>query len=150
PRFGQMWSIHGLWLDYDGDGWLDLMIVSYCAWDPRTEPVCSDGTGRHAYCHPARYAPLPSRLFHSNRDGTFTDVSLASGIGAHKGKGMGAAAADFDGDGRIDIFVANDTEPNFLFRNRGDGTFEEVGRSAGVAYNQFGAAVSSMGVDFRD
>jgi enediyne biosynthesis protein E4 len=150
-RFGTMWGIHAAWLDYDADGWLDLLIVNYCVWDPVREPFCGDERpGGRSYCHPRMYAPLPNRLFHNNGDGTFTDVSTKSGIGAFRGKGMGAAAADFDGDGRVDVFIGNDTEPNFLFRNKGDGTFEEVAEKMSVAFNQFGGSVSSMGADFRD
>jgi hypothetical protein len=89
-------------------------------------------------------------LYRNNGDGTFRDVSQASGIGKHIGKGMGVAFADFDGDGRIDVFVANDTEPNFLFHNQGGGKFTEVGLKAGIAFNDDGRALSSMGVDFRD
>ncbi len=151
PRFGRMWGIHAAWLDYDSDGWLDLLVVNYCVWDPIREPFCGDDRpGGRSYCHPRMYAPLPDQLFHNNRDGTFTDVSAKSGIGHFPGKGMGAATADFDGDGHVDIFIANDTEPNFLFRNRGDGTFEEVAGQMSVALNQFGSTVSSMGADFRD
>jgi len=151
PEHGRMWGIHAAWLDYDHDGRLDLLVVNYCAWDPKTEPFCGDPRpGYRSYCHPNRYRALPNQLFRNNPDGTFSDVSDVSGIGRHLGKGMGAAIADYDGDGRIDIFVANDTEPNFLFRNLGSGRFAEVGLQAGVAYNQFGKALSSMGADFRD
>jgi enediyne biosynthesis protein E4 len=150
PLYGPLWSIHAAWLDFDRDGWLDLFIVNYCVWDPATEPFCGPDPALRTYCHPDRYAPLPNQLFRNNGDGTFTDVSVESGIARHLGKGMGAAVADVDDDGWPDIFVANDTVPNFLFRNRGDGTFEEVAAAWGVAVNQFGTAVSAMGADLRD
>src|SRR5688572_28629854 len=105
---------------------------------------------RVAYCHPRRFAPLPNQLFRNNRDGTFTDVSEAAGIGRHLGKGMGAAVADLDADGRPDVFVANDAEPSFLFWNRGAAGFEEVAMERGAAVNGFGLAVSAMGADWRD
>ena len=151
PKYGPMWSIHGAWGDFDRDGWLDLFVVNYCVWDPASEPFCGEqGPGLRTYCHPRHYAPLPNQLFRNNRDGTFSDVSTDSGVASHLGKGMGAAVGDVDGDGWADVFVANDTEPNFLFRNRGDGTFEEVAARWGVAVNQFGAPVSAMGADLRD
>jgi enediyne biosynthesis protein E4 len=150
PVFGPLWSIHGAWVDFDRDGWLDLFIVNYCRWDPANEPVCGPRSDIRTYCHPDRYAPLPNQLFRNNRDGTFGDVSVEAGIASHRGKGMGAAVGDIDGDGWPDVFVANDTEPNFLFRNRGNGTFEEVADQWGVAVNQFGSPVSAMGADLRD
>ncbi len=151
PQFGRMWGIHGVWFDFDRDGWLDLLVVNYCQWDPKTEPFCGDTRpGYRSYCHPGKYRPLPNQLLRNNHDGTFQDVSLASGIGRYLGKGMGAAAADVDNDGWPDVFVANDTEPNFLFRNLGNGKFDEIAAARGVAFNQFGTPVSSMGVDFRD
>ena len=151
PKYGPMWSIHGAWLDFDRDGWLDLFIVNYCVWDPAREPYCGEkALGARTYCHPRHYAPLPNQLFRNNGDGTFRDVSIDSDIGRHLGKGMGAAVGDVDEDGWPDVFVANDTEPNFLFRNRGDGTFEDIAAAWGVAVNQFGSPVSAMGADLRD
>ena len=123
--------------------------MNYCAWDPREEHACSIGTAR-TYCHPKYYDGLPNSLYHNNGDGTFTDVSAASGIAAHVGKGMGLSFLDFDQDGRLDVFVANDTAPNFLFRNAAPANFVEVALEAGVALNNDGRAVSSMGVDSRD
>jgi tetratricopeptide (TPR) repeat protein len=151
PRFGRMWGIHAAWVDVDNDGWLDLFIVNYCIWDPEKEPFCGDRRpGHRSYCYPGKYGALPNQLFHNNHDGTFTDISVSSGIDGHLGKGMGAAIADFDGDGLMDIFVANDTEPNFLFHNKGDSRFSEEAYERGVALNQFGTPMSSMGADFRD
>jgi hypothetical protein len=143
------WSVSAGWFDYDNDGLLDLFVVNYCAWDPEREHACTIGTS-HTYCHPKYYEGLPNNLYHNNGDGTFTDVSAASGVAAHIGKGMGLSFLDFDQDGRLDVFVANDTAPNFLFRNAGGGKFEEVALEAGVALNNDGRAVSSMGADSRD
>jgi hypothetical protein len=123
--------------------------VNYCKWSPELDPPCTIGKTR-TYCHPKYYAGLPNSLYHNNGDGTFTDVSVSSGIAAHIGKGMGVSFLDFDQDGRLDVFVANDTTPNFLFHNEGGGKFREVATTAGVAFNDDGRAVSSMGVDARD
>lgn len=147
----EIWSAGAGWFDFDGDGYLDLFVVNYVDWDPAKEPVCEDPQTHHrVHCHPRMYAGLPNTLYHNNGNGTFTDVSRESGIGRHIGKGMGVAFADFDGDGRMDALVTNDTLPNFLFRNLGNGKFEEVGVPAGIAFNDDGRALSSMGVDFRD
>ena len=145
------WSVAAGWFDYDNDGRLDLFVVRYVEWNPDLEPYCGlQQPGHRSYCHPKHYKPLPSALFHNEGDGTFRDVSASSGIGAHLGKGMGAVFGDVDGDGWMDVFVANDTTPNFLFRNRGNGTFEEIAIRAGVALNRDGEAKSSMGAEFRD
>ncbi len=149
PEYKTLWAVAAAWVDYDKDGWLDLFVSNYCVWDPAKEPICGD-TGQPDYCHPRLYHGLPNSLFHNNHDGTFTDVSQASGIRKHIGKGMGIGVADFDGDGWTDLFLANDTTPNFLFRNKGNGTFEEIGVEAGVAYTDRGLAVSGMGVDAKD
>jgi hypothetical protein len=144
------WAIGGGWFDYDKDGDLDLFVVRYVHWDPKTEPFCGDATqGLRTYCHPQFYKGLANVLLR-NDGGKFVDMSAATGIGAHVGKGMAVAFGDVDSDGWVDAFVTNDTVPNFLFRNRGDGTFEEIGDAAGVAFNDDGRALSSMGVDFRD
>jgi Flp pilus assembly protein TadD len=145
------WAVAAGWLDYDGDGLLDLFVVHYVRWNPANEIFCGVAMeGHRSYCHPRYYEPLPNALYRNLGNGTFRDVSAESGIGAMSGKGMGASFGDFDRDGRIDIFVANDTVANFLFHNEGNGRFGEVALRAGVAYNTFGAAISSMGADFRD
>lgn len=149
PDRRKPWSIAAGWFDYDNDGWLDLFVVNYCVWIPSQEPPCSVN-GVRTYCSPKYYAGLPNSLYHNNRDGTFTDVSESSGIAAHIGKGMGVSFLGFDQDGRLDVFVTNDTYPNFLFRNEGGGRFREVALRAGLAFNEDGRAVSSMGVDARD
>ncbi|HEY2014236.1 MAG TPA: CRTAC1 family protein, partial [Bryobacteraceae bacterium] len=149
PKFGKMWAVSAGWLDYDNDGWLDLFVSNYVVWDPDTEPRCGTPE-KQFYCHPKTYGGLPGQLFHNNHDGTFSDVSQASGIGRHIGKGMGVAFADMDGRGLTDIFVANDSVRNFLFRNQGDGTFQEAGLEAGVALRDDGFAIAGMGADFRD
>ena len=146
-----MWGIHGSWLDFNKDGWLDLLVVNYCQWNPANEPFCGDTRpGYRSYCHPGKYGPLPNQLFRNNRDGTFADVSETSGIGRHLGKGMGAAVADVDNDGWPDSLSPTIPNPTFLFRNLGNDRFEEIAAARGVAFNQFGSPVSSMGVDFRD
>jgi hypothetical protein len=147
----QPWSIAAAWFDYDRDGHLDLFVVNYVKWNPETEPFCGDPAKTYrTYCHPKFYQGLPNTLYRNNGDGTFADVSKATGIAAHVGKGMGIAIADYDQDGFVDVFVANDTVADFLFRNGGGKGFREVGLAAGVAYNDDGRALSSMGVDFRD
>ena len=149
PRYGTLWAVAAAFFDYDRDGWLDLFVSNYCVWDPATEPSCGP-QGKQDYCHPRHYQGLPNSLYRNNGNGTFTDVSVASGIRAHVGKGMGLGVADFDDDGWIDVYVANDTLPGFHFRNLGDGRFAEIGIEAGDAYTYYGAAVSGMGVDARD
>jgi hypothetical protein len=149
PKYGPRWAVSAGWFDYDNDGWLDLFVSNYVAWDAGTEPRCGTPE-RQYYCHPNAYQGLPNQLFHNNHDGTFTDVSTSSGIGGHIGKGMGVAFADMDGDGLTDIFVANDSVRGVLFHNQGKGKFAEIGLEAGVALREDGYAIAGMGADFRD
>jgi enediyne biosynthesis protein E4 len=149
PQYGSLWAVGATWVDYDRDGLLDLFVVNYVQWDPKTEPVCEKG-GLPDYCYPRAYSGVPNSLFHNNGDGTFTDVSAVSGIRRSVGKGMAVAAADFDGDGWPDLFVSNDTLPNSLFLNQRNGTFKEAAIEKGVAFTENGAAISGMGVDGRD
>ncbi len=145
------WSVAAGWFDYDNDGFLDLFVVRYVVWDPEREPRCSETAAKlQTYCHPRYYEGLPNALYRNNRDGTLSDVSASSGIASHTGKGMSVAFADSDNDGDPDVFVTNDTLPNFLFRNEGGGRFSQIALQAGVAFNEDGRALSSMGVDFRD
>lgn len=151
PGRGKVWAVGAGFLDYDRDGDLDLFVVNYCVWSIGKDKVCgAPKEGYRTYCHPDAYEPLPNILYRNDGDGTFTDVSAASGIGVHSGKGMGLAFADYDSDGWLDAFVSNDAWRNFLFRNRGDGTFEETALYAGVAYIDAGRPVSGMGADFKD
>lgn len=146
----KMWSVSAAWVDYNNDGLLDLFVSNYCKWHVNRDPYCGPTPKLRAYCHPNNYANLPNTLYRNNGDGTFTDVSVETGIAKYSGKGMGVVVADYDGDGFMDIFVANDNHPNFLFHNLGGKKFEEVALESGVAYAQSGNALSGMGVDFRD
>jgi enediyne biosynthesis protein E4 len=146
----KMWSVSAAWVDYNNDGLLDLFVSNYCKWEVNKDPYCGPTPKLRAYCHPNNYANLPNTLYRNNGDGTFTDVSAETGIAKYLGKGMGVAIADYDHDGFIDIFVANDNHPNFLFHNLAGKKFEEVALESGVAYAQSGSALSGMGVDFKD
>jgi hypothetical protein len=149
PKAGKMWSVAAGWFDADNDGFLDLIVTNYVKWNGAAEKSCGSADAR-LYCHPGNYAGTRNQIFRNNHDGTFSDLTEASGIGASVGKGMGVAFADFDGDGLMDVFVANDTMPNFLFHNLGGFRFREVGLEMGVALPESGRAIASMGVDFRD
>jgi hypothetical protein len=145
------WAVAGGWFDFDRDGLLDLWVVHYAKWSVSETRYCGDkNRGIRIYCHPKYFEPLASTLYRNLGNGTFQDVSKKAGISAFAGRGMSVAFADYDRDGFPDVFVTNDNMPNFLFHNRGDGTFEEVGLQAGVALREDGKAVASMGVDFRD
>jgi enediyne biosynthesis protein E4 len=145
------WSTCATWFDYDNDAKLDLFVSSFVFYDKTQNPLCTDATlQRRYYCVPRLFKPQPSRLFHNKGDGTFQDVSRESGIAGSPGKSFGAVATDVNNDGLMDLFVANDTMPNFLFLNKGAGKFEEVGLAAGVAFGEAGRPRSGMGVDAAD
>ena len=146
----KMWSVSAAWVDYNNDGLPDLFVSNYCKWEVNKDPNCGPKPDLRTYCHPKNYENLPNTLYRNNGNGTFTDVSAETGIAKYPGKGMGVAIADYDGDGFMDIFVANDNRPNFLFHNLGGKKFEEVALESGVAYTQSGTAISGMGADFKD
>lgn len=142
-------SVQGAWFDYDNDGLLDLVVSNYTYWTPERDKRCSKD-GVDYYCNPKVYPNVEHRLYHNLGDGKFEDVTEKSGFGSAKGKGMGIGIADFNNDGRMDVFIANDTERNLLYLNQGNGTFKEVGLLMGVAYNENGTTVSAMGCDVKD
>jgi hypothetical protein len=145
------WATSAVWFDYDNDGLLDLFVCRFVEFDKSKNIYCGYGAAnRRWYCKPNVYVPAPCWLFRNNGDGTFTDVSKESGIAKSLAKAWGVVAADINNDGWMDLFVGNDTVPNFLFANRGKGRFEEIGTLAGVGYNPFGLARSGMGVDAGD
>jgi hypothetical protein len=145
------WATSAVWFDYDNDGRLDLFVCRFVDYSKTKLKFCGDTvTGERHYCIPTIYDPMPCWLFHNNGDGTFTDVSKESGISQYKAKAWGVVAADINNDGRMDLYVTNDTVPNFLFANRGKGKFEEIGMLAGVALSAFGKPRSGMGVDAAD
>jgi len=145
------WAVSGGWFDYDNDGRLDLLVVNYVQWSVEANRSCGEeGRGVQIYCDPRVFKGLPNRLYRNKGDGTFEDVSAKSGLLSHIGKGMSAAFGDFNHDGRLDVFVTNDTMPNFLFKNNGDGTFTEDALMTGVSVSNSGRPVSSMGTDAQD
>ncbi len=143
-------SVGAAWFDYDNDGLLDLIVTNYTTWTPKTDQQCFMAPAKEEYCSPTIYKSVSSRLYHNLGKGRFEDVTEASAIGKALGKGMGISIADFNRDGLMDIFIANDTEPNFLFINQGNGIFKESGIEFEVAYNAQGASVSGMGSDAKD
>ena len=142
------WSSSAVWFDYDNDGRLDLFVCRFVEFDKSKNLPCAAGDSP-GYCIPRLYKATASWLFHNNGDGTFTDVSKITGIADLFGKAWGVVATDINNDGRMDLFVANDTVQNFLLANRG-GKFEEIGAQAGVAYSEAGRPRSGMGVDSAD
>ncbi|MGH9542337.1 MAG: CRTAC1 family protein [Terriglobales bacterium] len=145
------WSTSAVWFDYDNDGRLDLFVCSFVEYGPRNRVSCgANAVGKHYYCIPRIFQPRASKLYHNNGDGTFTEVGQLTAIGKNPGKSHGVVATDINNDGWMDLFVSNDTSPNFLFLNHGGGRFEEIGFSAGVAYSDQGTPRSGMGVDSAD
>jgi hypothetical protein len=145
------WVVGGGFFDYDRDGWLDLLAVNYTVWHEGIDRYCGDEVrGIRVYCHPKYFEPVALSLFRNRGDGTFEDASRRSGLAAHRGRGMGIAFADYDGDGHEDFYVTNDKLASFLFRNRGDGTFEETALFAGVSLPEHGQEISAMAVAFAD
>jgi len=145
------WSASAGFFDYDNDGRLDLLVTRYVDWTFQNNRHCGETQpGYRSYCHPDNFEGMTNLLFHNNGDGTFTDVSEKSGIARSIGKGLGVSFADYDNDGFTDVYVANDSVQCFLFHNNGDGTFSEVGLTAGVGFNEDGKTFAGMGVDFAD
>jgi hypothetical protein len=149
PASGKSWAVTAGWFDYNNDGLLDLLVINYLDYDIRNAASCSQNK-IVTYCSPDDFKGLPNILYKNNGDGTFTDVSLPSRVRQFTNKGMGVAFADYDGDGFTDVFVSNDTFPNLLLHNNGDGTFTDAALNAGVAYNEMGKTVAGMGTEFRD
>ncbi len=143
------WGSSGAWFDYDRDGRLDLVIANYLDFTPERNLICVDN-GHRSYCHPNKYHGQSPTLYHNNGDGTFTDATRSSGIGAFSGNGLGVVTFDFNDDRWPDIFIANDSMQNFLFTNQRNGKFQEVGVESGVAFSEDGKAEAGMGVDAAD
>jgi hypothetical protein len=144
------WGTSAAWFDYDRDGDLDLYAANYVRWSPDSDIWCSIDGERKSYCTPDSYDGEPSVLYRNEGDGTFVDASREARVWVPGGKSLGVTVADFNDDGWPDFAVANDTEPNFLFENRTDGTFEEVGMVSGMAFDASGRARAGMGIDTAD
>ena len=143
-------STSALWFDYDRDGHLDLFVANYVEWTAETDLFCTLDGETKSYCTPESYTGQSATLYRNRGDGTFEDVTEAAGLGRPSAKALGVAMLDTDADGWMDLFVANDTQPNQLFRNRGDGTFEDIAVTAAVAFSETGVARAGMGVDAAD
>src|SRR5882724_181155 len=146
----ERWSTSASFFDYDQDGWLDLMVLNYADFSVTKSPTCYAATTARDYCTPKVFRAPGNRLFHNKGDGTFQDVTAAAGIDKDFGHGLGVITADFDGDGWIDIYVANDGDPNQLWINQKNGTFKNEALLAGAAVNRDGKAEAGMGVDAGD
>ena len=145
------WGSSAAWFDYDRDGWLDLVVVNYLEWSAAGNLHCGERRpGYRSYCHPNKYAPQTPTLFRNLGDGTFEDATGRVGLEAQAGNGLGVVCFDYDRDGWTDVFIANDSMPNFLFRNLEGKRFEEVAFAAGVALGENGEAEAGMGVDAAD
>jgi hypothetical protein len=146
---GSGWSTSAAWVDLDGDGLLDLVVLRYLQWD-FDDIYCGERReGYRSYCHPDSFRPIAPLVYHNDGNGHFTEIAQKAGL-ALPGKGLGIALADYDRDGRIDLFFANDSMPEFLYHNKGNGTFEEVALQSGVAVDSEGHSYAGMGVDFAD
>ncbi|SPE37594.1 ASPIC/UnbV domain protein (fragment) [Candidatus Sulfopaludibacter sp. SbA3] len=143
-------STSALWSDFDRDGLLDLFVCNYVKWAPEHDVFCSVDGKRKSYCTPEAYRGATCWLFHNRGNGTFEDVTARSGVFDTSSKSLGVAMLDYDRDGWPDLLVANDTQPNKLYRNRRDGAFEEVAVRAGVAFSEDGKARAGMGIDAAD
>ncbi|MDE2124978.1 MAG: CRTAC1 family protein [Armatimonadetes bacterium] len=149
------WSTSAAWVDYDRDGHLDLLVCHYVQWTPSTDIPCPRN-GERVYCTPQQYAGAPLALYHNNGKGRFTNIAGRAGLlhdsngRSLQGKSLGVAVLDYNNDGWPDIAIANDTEPNYLFRNGGNGTFAEVGVREGIAFPDNGTARGAMGIDAAD
>jgi hypothetical protein len=146
---GSGWSTSAAWVDLDGDGYLDLVVLRYLDWDFADVWCGEHREGYRAYCHPDNFKAVPPLVYHNNGDGTFAEVAAKLGL-AKPAKGLGVAFEDYDKDGHLDLFFANDSMLEYLYHNKGDGTFEEVGLSAAVAADADGRTYAGMGVDFAD
>lgn len=146
----QAFSTSALWFDYDRDGLLDLFVCNYVKWSPEHDVFCSLDGKHKSYCTPEAYVGQTCWLFHNRGNGTFEDVTASSGIFDSSSKSLGVAMFDYDSDGWPDLLVANDTQPNKLYRNQRNGTFKDVGVEAGIAFSAEGKARAGMGVDVGD
>ena len=145
------WTAGSAFADYDRDGDLDLFVAGYVNFSLDNHRFCGDqNAGVRSYCHPGVYEPEPDRLFRNRGDGTFEDVTTAAGLHRGRGAGLGVIFSDLDLDDLSDLYVANDETPNFLYRNRGDGTFEDLSLLSGTAYSDRGRPEAGMGVDLGD
>ncbi len=146
---GSGWSTSAAWVDLDNDGLLDLVVLRYLQWDFDDIWCGEHKEGFRAYCHPDTFKPATALVYHNDGNGRFTEIAQKSGLGV-PGKGLGIGIADYDSDGHIDLFVANDSMPEFLYHNKGDGTFEEKGLMSQVAVDEDGRTYAGMGVEFQD
>jgi hypothetical protein len=143
-------SSSSIWFDYDRDGRLDLYVTRYVEWSPEKDLFCTLDGRTKSYCTPESYRGESPILYRNKGDGTFEDVTAKAGLGNPKAKALGVAMLDENGDGWLDLFVANDTQPNNLYRNNGNGTFTDVGTTAGIAFSEAGVARAGMGTDAAD